>query len=127
MTSSGIPMRPRTAKNAAKPGTAKKKAQQQRAQTANPGWRRRLRYPLVKDAHQTKDYVEMQGKKADDVLGSVEEFAKPDYGVDVFKLESPVNAADADGSASVQAVFDEMGRLAGRWNYAATRENFCRR
>jgi tagatose 1,6-diphosphate aldolase len=31
-----------------------------------------------------------------------------------FKLESPVNAADADGSSSVQAVFDEMGRLAGR-------------
>lgn len=73
-----------------------------------------LVYPLAKDAHQTKDYVEMKGKKADDVLGSVEEFAKPDYGVDVFKLESPVNAADADGSAEVQAVFDEMGRLAGR-------------
>ena len=73
-----------------------------------------LVYPLAKDAHQTKDYVEMKGKKADDVLGSVEEFAKPDYGIDVFKLESPVNAADADGSAEVQAVFDEMGRLAGR-------------
>lgn len=73
-----------------------------------------LVYPLPKDAHQTKDYVEMRGKKADDVLASVEEFAKPDYGVDVFKLESPVNAADADGSAEVQAVFDEMGRLAGR-------------
>ena len=73
-----------------------------------------LVYPLEKDAHQTKDYVEMKGKKTDDVLGSVEEFAKPDYGIDVFKLESPVNAADADGSAEVQAVFDEMGRLAGR-------------
>lgn len=73
-----------------------------------------LVYPLASDAHQTKDYVEMKGKKTDDVLRSVEEFAKPDYGVDVFKLESPVNAADADGSAEVQAVFDEMGRLAGR-------------
>ncbi len=73
-----------------------------------------LVYPLESDAHQTKDYIEMKGKKADDVLASVEEFAKPDYGVDVFKLESPVNAADADGSAAVQAVFDEMGRLAGR-------------
>lgn len=73
-----------------------------------------LVYPLAADAHQTKEYVEMKGKKADDVLASVEEFAKPDYGVDVFKLESPVNAADADGSAEVQAVFDEMGRLAGR-------------
>lgn len=73
-----------------------------------------LVYPLAADAHQTKEYVEMKGKKADDVLASVEEFAKPDYGVDVFKLESPVNAADADGSAEVQAVFDEMGRLSGR-------------
>lgn len=73
-----------------------------------------LVYPLARDADQTRDYVEMKGKKADDVLGSVEEFARPDYGVDVFKLESPVNAEDADGSAEVQAVFDEMGRLAGR-------------
>ncbi|MEP2531403.1 tagatose 1,6-diphosphate aldolase [Shimia sp.] len=73
-----------------------------------------LVYPLAADAHQTKEYVEMKGKKADDVLASVEEFAKPEYGVDVFKLESPVNAADADGSADVQAVFDEMGRIAGR-------------
>lgn len=73
-----------------------------------------LVYPLAKDAHQTTEYIEMQGKKADDVLKSVEEFAKPDYGVDVFKLESPVNAKDADGSSAVQAVFDEMGRLAGR-------------
>ncbi len=73
-----------------------------------------LVYPLEKDTHQTKDYVEMKGKKADDVLASVEEFARPDYGIDVFKLESPVNAADADGSADVQSVFDEMGRLAGR-------------
>jgi tagatose 1,6-diphosphate aldolase len=73
-----------------------------------------LVYPLEKDAHQTRDYVEMKGKNADHVLASVEEFAKPDYGVDVFKLESPVSASDADGSAEVQALFDEMGRLAGR-------------
>ncbi len=73
-----------------------------------------LVYPLASDAHQTKDYIEMTGKKADDVLASIEEFAKPDYGVDVFKLESPVNAADADGSTDVQTIFDEMGRLAGR-------------
>ncbi|WP_106204895.1 tagatose 1,6-diphosphate aldolase [Aliiruegeria haliotis] len=73
-----------------------------------------LVYPLAKDAHQTRDYVEMKGKKSDDVLATVEEYAKPDYGVDVFKLESPVNAEDADGSAAVQAIFDEMGRLAGR-------------
>jgi len=73
-----------------------------------------LVYPLAKDAHQTKEYVEMKGKKADHVLQSVMEFAKPDYGVDVFKLESPINAAEADGSQAVQAVFDEMGQLASR-------------
>ncbi|MCB2120741.1 MAG: tagatose 1,6-diphosphate aldolase, partial [Rhodobacteraceae bacterium] len=73
-----------------------------------------LVYPLAADAHQTKDYVEMKAKRADHVLGSVSEFAKADYGVDVFKLESPVNAAEADGSKGVQALFDELGRLAGR-------------
>ncbi|MEX3011555.1 tagatose 1,6-diphosphate aldolase [Hoeflea sp. TYP-13] len=78
-----------------------------------------LVYPLASDAHQTKDYVELKGKKADDVLASVEEFAKPDYGVDVFKLESPLNAADVPGVGNegweeAQSAFDEMGRLAGR-------------
>lgn len=78
-----------------------------------------LVYPLAGDAHQTKDYVEMKGKKADDVLASVEEFAKPEYGIDVFKLESPLNASDvpgvgAEGGDDVQRIFDEMGRLAGR-------------
>jgi len=73
-----------------------------------------LVYPLACDADRTKDYIEMQGKKADHVLASVQEFAKPGYGVDVFKLESPVNAAAADGSAEIQALFDEMGRLCGR-------------
>lgn len=73
-----------------------------------------LVYPLPNDADHTTDYVEMKAKKSDQVLASVEEFARPDYGIDVFKLESPVNAADADGSAEVQKLFDEMGRLAGR-------------
>lgn len=73
-----------------------------------------LVYPLASDAHQTQEYIEMKSKKSDHVLASVEEFAKPDYGVDVFKLESPVNADDADGSVEVQALFDEMGALAGR-------------
>jgi tagatose 1,6-diphosphate aldolase len=78
-----------------------------------------LVYPLASDAHQTKDYVELQGKKTDDVLASVEEFTKPDYGVDVFKLESPLNAKDVPGVGNegweeAQKAFDEMGRLAGR-------------
>jgi len=78
-----------------------------------------LVYPLEKDAHQTKDYIEMSGKKADDVLASVAEFAKPDYGVDVFKLESPLNAERVPGVGNegweeAQSVFEEMGRLAAR-------------
>ncbi|MGI9402648.1 MAG: tagatose 1,6-diphosphate aldolase [Rhizobiaceae bacterium] len=78
-----------------------------------------LVYPLAEDEDQTRDYVEMSGKHADHVLESVAEFAKPEYGVDVFKLESPVNAAKVPGVGNegwekVQAVFDEMGRLAGR-------------
>ena len=73
-----------------------------------------LVYPLAGDSHQTGAYVEMKGKQCQLVLASVEEFAKPEYGVDVFKLESPVNASEADGSATVQDLFDEMGRLAGR-------------
>jgi tagatose 1,6-diphosphate aldolase len=78
-----------------------------------------LVYPLAGDAHQTTDYVELRGKKTDDVLASVEAFAAPEFGVDVFKLESPLNAADVpgvgnDGWQNAQQVFDEMGRLAGR-------------
>jgi tagatose 1,6-diphosphate aldolase len=75
-----------------------------------------LVYPLAKDTHQTTDYVEMEGKHADHVLDSVREFAKPKYGIDVFKLESPVPAkgiGKTDAKAT-QALFDEMGRLAGR-------------
>lgn len=75
-----------------------------------------LVYPLAGDAHQTTDYVEMQGKHADHVLESVREFARPRYGVDIFKLESPVPAKSiaAADKAATQALFDEMGRLADR-------------
>ena len=75
-----------------------------------------LVYPLKSDAHQTSDYVEMTGKHADHVLESVREFARPDYGVDIFKLESPVPARSVPASAdkATQDIFDEMGRLAGR-------------
>jgi tagatose 1,6-diphosphate aldolase len=73
-----------------------------------------LVYPLAGDAEQTRDYVEMKSKHADHVLESVRVFAAPEFGVDLFKLESPVPAKECDGSRGVQALFDEMGRLAGR-------------
>jgi tagatose 1,6-diphosphate aldolase len=74
-----------------------------------------LVHPIETDAEQTSDYTEMASKHSDHVLRSVETFAHPDYGVDVFKLESPVPAKGiAAGDAAVQALFDEIGRLAGR-------------
>jgi tagatose 1,6-diphosphate aldolase len=66
-----------------------------------------LVYPLASDAHQTTDYVEMTGKRTDHVLQSVADFAAPEFGIDVFKLESPVAAkdvpegGDADGSGGI--------------------------
>ena len=78
-----------------------------------------LVYPLKGDSDQTSDYREMKGKRAEHVLASIEEFAASDYGVDLFKLEAPVQGEDVpgpdgEGEAEVQALFDEMGRLANR-------------
>ncbi len=49
-----------------------------------------LGYPLARDAEQTRDYVEMRSKRPELVLESVRTFADPKYGVDLFKLESPL-------------------------------------
>ena len=71
-----------------------------------------LVYPLSNDKDRTKQYIEMRNKKTDHVLSSVEEFSKLKYGVDVFKLESPVNA-DQVNEGDLNS-FKEMGDLAGR-------------
>jgi tagatose 1,6-diphosphate aldolase len=78
-----------------------------------------LVYPLAHDAEQTREYVAMKTKRPELVLESVAAFAAPRFGVDLFKLESPVAAEDvplpgAEGSAEVQRWFDELGRAAGR-------------
>ncbi len=75
-----------------------------------------LVYPLAADAHQTTDYVEMQGKYAHHVLESVAEFAKPEYGIDVFKLESPVPAKGIESADRdvTRKLFADMGALCGR-------------
>jgi len=78
-----------------------------------------LVYPLARDAEQTREYVEMRTKQAGLVIDSVRAFADPSFGVDLFKLESPVPAADvpepgAPGSEAVQALFHELDRAAGR-------------
>ena len=76
-----------------------------------------LVYPLAGDAERKTDYSEMRTKRADHVLQSVESYARPEYGVDLFKLESPLAAEDVPGVGNpgweeAQALFDEMGRLA---------------
>mmetsp|Transcript_75043 Transcript_75043/g.200204 ORF Transcript_75043/g.200204 Transcript_75043/m.200204 type:complete len:362 (-) Transcript_75043:309-1394(-) len=83
-----------------------------------------LVYPLPSDSSeaQTQDYVEHPEKRPDLVLDSVSEFAKPEYGVDLFKLESPVLAkgiadpdkGDKEEVAKIQALFDDLGKRAGR-------------
>lgn len=73
-----------------------------------------LVYRMAEDTGRSREHSNVRGSKSEHVLASVEEFAKPDYGVDMFKLESPVDASGADGSAEVQNLFDELGQLAGR-------------
>ena len=78
-----------------------------------------LVYPFPGEAGHTTGYVEQPGKRTEHVLASVAAFADPEYGIDVFKLESPVGASDVPdpdgpGAAEVQGAFDELGRLAGR-------------
>lgn len=74
-----------------------------------------LVHPVDSDAEQTSEYTEMATKHSDHVLASVEAFSGADYGVDVFKLESPVPAKGiAADDAGIQKLFDEMGKLAGR-------------
>lgn len=73
-----------------------------------------LVYPLAGDAGQTTDYVEHRDKRPQLVVDSVRAFADPAFGVDIFKLESPVAAEavpekGAAGSDEAQAWFDEVG------------------
>jgi tagatose 1,6-diphosphate aldolase len=69
------------------------------------------------DAH-TTGYVEQSKKRSEHVLESIETFARPEFGVDVFKLESPIPAPDVpdphgpdtSGVLETQALFDEVDR-----------------
>jgi tagatose 1,6-diphosphate aldolase len=78
-----------------------------------------LVYPLAHDQEQTRDYVEMRTKHPQLVLESVRTFAAPRFGVDLFKLESPLAAEDvpgigAPGWEQAQQWFDALGQAAGR-------------
>jgi tagatose 1,6-diphosphate aldolase len=76
-----------------------------------------LVYPFPAGAGHTVDYVEAPEKLPQLVLDSVAEFARPEYGVDLFKLESPLPGAtlpQCDGGAAHHAAqrwFDDLGAL----------------
>ena len=76
-----------------------------------------LVYPFLGSANHTADYVEAPGKLPSLVIESVREFAKPEYGVDLLKLESPLAANSlpaCDGGAAAKAAqreFDAIGEI----------------
>lgn len=76
-----------------------------------------LVYPFLGSAGHTADYVESPGKLPQLVIESVREFGKPEYGVDLLKLESPLAANSLpprDGSAGATAAqreFDAVGEI----------------
>ncbi len=76
-----------------------------------------LVYPFLGSANHTADYVESPGKLPALVIDSVREFAKPEYAVDLLKLESPLAANSLpprDGSAAAnaaQAEFNAIGDI----------------
>lgn len=77
-----------------------------------------LVYPFAGQAGHTTDYIEDWTKRPDLVLQSVRDFASPDFGVDIYKLESPLPAgslpdpaADGPDTREAQAWFDRLGAL----------------
>jgi tagatose 1,6-diphosphate aldolase len=51
-----------------------------------------LVYPFAGAVNASHDYVEDKTKRPELVIDTVREFAKPRYGVDIFKLETPIPA-----------------------------------
>lgn len=97
-----------------------------------------LVYPFPHERGYSGDYVEQIDKRAEHVIESVETFADPIYGVDVFKVESPVPAStvpDPDGDdrtevERTQKLFDALGEASPvPWvvlSAGATKEAFRR-
>ena len=77
-----------------------------------------LVYPLDGDPDA---YVEDPGKRPEMVIETVREFAKPEYGIDIFKLETPVAAntvpapeEESSAVADTQAWFGRIDALLDR-------------
>ena len=69
-----------------------------------------LVYPFQNDENYTQEYEEQKQKKSRHVIDSVKEFAKDEYKVDIFKLESPVDSSELEGeiNESTEAAFREL-------------------
>ena len=75
-----------------------------------------LVYPLPGQPNQTTEYTEYVSKYPQHVVDSLKAFADPKFGVDIFKLESPVPGAavphpDSAEAAQCQAWFDQLGEI----------------
>jgi tagatose 1,6-diphosphate aldolase len=94
-----------------------------------------LVYPLPGDSGHTLDYIEHPAKRSEHVFQSVETFAHQRFGVDLFKLESPlpadrVAAAPESEHDTVAQAFSTLDQAAGRpWvvlSAGASKESFRR-
>jgi tagatose 1,6-diphosphate aldolase len=79
-----------------------------------------LVYPLGSEGN-SDSYAEDKQKRPEMVLETVEEFRKERYGIDIFKLESPIPAHiivapedDSEESRSTQQAFDRIDALLDR-------------
>lgn len=78
-----------------------------------------LVYSFPGEAAHTTSYVEQPEKRAEHVLESIDTFAGPEFGIDVFKLESPIPAstvpdprqASASAIETTQALFRDVDRI----------------
>lgn len=80
-----------------------------------------LVYPLEQDGEAVAAYVEDPGKRPELVIETVREFAKPEYGIDIFKLETPLVAnsvpapeEESSAVADAQACFGRIDALLDR-------------
>ena len=77
-----------------------------------------LVHPFAAAAGAAPNYDEDAAKQPQRVISSVRDFARPEFGIDLFKLESPVPMAglpapDAPGAAAVQDHYQAMGEACG--------------
>ena len=78
-----------------------------------------LVYPFAGQPDHTTDYIEDPAKRPELVLQSVRDFADPSYGIDIYKLESPLPAPSlpepgGPDAAAAQGWFDQLGKLIDR-------------